>query len=871
MNSHYSAVFAIIGKDFKSLMPFVTFTLGIFLFGPVFELFTLDSQNQAMKTISENLFLLNFFILSLLTVTIFQLDPAASVNNDWLIRPISRIDLLIGKILFLFLITAIPSVLARTAVNLSVGYSIPAAFLDATILADPEMLIFLPAVAIASVVTNSPRMAIAIFMALVFFVAFPGIGFDQIGSNPLASLAGIGGVGNFGGIKWLQYIPIVLLMLCSFGLVYWFQYQHRDSSKARATILICAPLAMVLYYPPSFLLTWNEAFSIQQTTSNLDEEVSLEESVIFDHVNACFPWSTIAVSPINGPQFYGALEPALYWQANTFESMEDGAVAFQTTVSSRADIFESLESQLLTSDHETNWRTVSLKAFGTYTSSLVKNVRLRPSESWRANRISPQRNVITNQWLIDTGTYEQLANDPTTKFTIDYSMALLSPTSYVVETDSELRFYLELGYCKADSNTLYNRIDIECIKKGKQPTIISGELPGIGSSRIDASPPSYTPSWLEALSGKRYKWSIPSSSLSSSSKVIIRAYNQERFFQKQVISAGVLGSTLPACAVTRGRDGRNITESTWGDRSSHQVSLVTVGEDVQLEVLDWGYKGDGEKTLDIILLAGLGATAHVFDEIAPKLSEDYRVIGISRRGFGNSSKPDFGYDLPRLGLDIMQVIDTLAVEDAVLIGHSFAGEEMTHLATTFSDRFRGLVYLDAAYDRTTSKRLPQNIRLAIPPTPPPFPDEFTSYNAAKDYFDRIGVTGYLPEGEILASYNLTTGGPQSNSNTSQAIAAGIHPPNYKQIDLPTLAIYAVPGSPEALMRPWHNQTDELLIEAISAKYELELEVKIEQIRRFSEEVAGSVVIEIEDGRHGIFLSHETEVLSKLRAFIETLP
>jgi pimeloyl-ACP methyl ester carboxylesterase len=46
----------------------------------------------------------------------------------------------------------------------------------------------------------------------------------------------------------------------------------------------------------------------------------------------------------------------------------------------------------------------------------------------------------------------------------------------------------------------------------------------------------------------------------------------------------------------------------WPDPSSHQVQFVTVDDNVRLEVLDWG--GTGRP---LVLLAGLGNTAHVYD------------------------------------------------------------------------------------------------------------------------------------------------------------------------------------------------------------------------------------------------------------------
>src|SRR5688572_947713 len=80
--------------------------------------------------------------------------------------------------------------------------------------------------------------------------------------------------------------------------------------------------------------------------------------------------------------------------------------------------------------------------------------------------------------------------------------------------------------------------------------------------------------------------------------------------------------------------------STWVDPASHRVQFVRVSEDVQLEVLDFG--GSGRS---LVLLAGLGNTAHVFDEFAPKLKALGHVYAITRRGYGASSRPESGYDV----------------------------------------------------------------------------------------------------------------------------------------------------------------------------------------------------------------------------------
>src|ERR1700687_2371353 len=89
-----------------------------------------------------------------------------------------------------------------------------------------------------------------------------------------------------------------------------------------------------------------------------------------------------------------------------------------------------------------------------------------------------------------------------------------------------------------------------------------------------------------------------------------------------------------ASALLTGQIGLAPPSSAWHDPSKHQVQLVTVEDGVRLEVLDWGGSGRA-----VVLLAGLGFTAHVFDNFAPKLTGTYHVYGITRRGFGNSSSP----------------------------------------------------------------------------------------------------------------------------------------------------------------------------------------------------------------------------------------
>ena len=111
----------------------------------------------------------------------------------------------------------------------------------------------------------------------------------------------------------------------------------------------------------------------------------------------------------------------------------------------------------------------------------------------------------------------------------------------------------------------------------------------------------------------------------------------------------------------------------WKDSSPHQVRFIEVEPGVRLEVLDWGGQGT-----PLVLLAGYN-TAHAYDEFAPKLAQFCHVYGITRRGYGVSSRTDSGYAAERSAQDVLQVLDALKLVRPVLMGHSFGGQDLSSL------------------------------------------------------------------------------------------------------------------------------------------------------------------------------------------------
>ena len=230
-------------------------------------------------------------------------------------------------------------------------------------------------------------------------------------------------------------------------------------------------------------------------------------------------------------------------------------------------------------------------------------------------------------------------------------------------------------------------------------------------------------------------------------------------------------------------------------------SFVAVRPGVRIEALDYG--GNGEP---LVLLAGAGNTAHVFEGFAGALTDRFHVVGLTRRGFGASSQPEAGYDTATLTGDLRIALDSLGFRRVTLIGHSVAGDEMTQFAIDHPERVSRLVYLDAAYDRAALSKLQADLHLPDPPGPAEA--DVMALAAFANYLLRV-LALPLPEAEIRAITVFARDGSVEGLVTppqiTAALVAGVVVPDYRRLTAPALSIYAVPLVPSDLV-PWITPT-----------------------------------------------------------------
>jgi pimeloyl-ACP methyl ester carboxylesterase len=302
--------------------------------------------------------------------------------------------------------------------------------------------------------------------------------------------------------------------------------------------------------------------------------------------------------------------------------------------------------------------------------------------------------------------------------------------------------------------------------------------------------------------------------------------------------------------------------SNWRDPSKHSVRLVEVEPGTSVEVLDWG--GSGES---VLLLAGHGDTAHVFDDFAPYLAKTFRVLALTRRGFGASAQPEQGYDLTTLVKDIAQVVEALHLLRVNLVGHSIAGDEMTRFALSYPDRVSKLVYLDAAYDRVETQQIEKSFP-RLPPFPGPGPSDLASPAAVRAFVARTEIL--MPESEIRATRIFGPDGrflrPVTPDRILSAVAGMVEHPNYESIHAPLLAIYAVPKTPAELVPRYKTGDQETRI-ALDTIFEIWRQSAKAQRDRFRNSSPQARVVELDGASHYIFISHRERVLREATAFL----
>ena len=333
-------------------------------------------------------------------------------------------------------------------------------------------------------------------------------------------------------------------------------------------------------------------------------------------------------------------------------------------------------------------------------------------------------------------------------------------------------------------------------------------------------------------------------------------------FQGALAGAAITGSWKGAGAAEPMTWQRAAAGGAWPvDPSPHKTLFVPVDKDVKLEVLDWGGAG---RTL--VLIPGLGDTAHIFDDFAPKLAARYHVIGITRRGLGLSDWPaasDANYNADRLADDVLAVMAALKLQKPVLVGHSLGGDVVSSIGSRAPGKVAGLIYLDASYsyawydpkgDSTDVDYalLMRDLKALPGAGPARAPALAAEVRKTWPEFERDMGT-FLKEREGAADTPEPLDSPMAR--VENAVTTGER--RYTAIHAPALAIIALPHACQPdCGKPYIKAT---------------LAAETAQADAFEKANPDAKVVRLPLAGHAIFRTNQADVLRAMDAFLAGLP
>jgi len=251
----------------------------------------------------------------------------------------------------------------------------------------------------------------------------------------------------------------------------------------------------------------------------------------------------------------------------------------------------------------------------------------------------------------------------------------------------------------------------------------------------------------------------------------------------------------------------------------------------------------------VVLIHGWPLSGRAWEMQVPALVDaGYRVITYDRRGFGESSQPEGGYEYDTFAADLDAVMSQLDLTDATLVGFSMGGGEVVrYLKNHGGDRVRSVVlaaavppYLyksednpDGGLDDATIEQFESGVRDDRPAFLKGFVEMFFAAGdkgdlvsqATKDDAFRI-ASGASPKGTLdcIAAFGRT--------DFRQDVAA---------VTVPTLVL--------------HGDSDGIVPLQVSGQ-------------RSAESIPGAQLHVIAGGPHGVNASHTEEFNAALLAFLQ---
>ena len=305
--------------------------------------------------------------------------------------------------------------------------------------------------------------------------------------------------------------------------------------------------------------------------------------------------------------------------------------------------------------------------------------------------------------------------------------------------------------------------------------------------------------------------------------------------------------------------------------SSCRSNFVNVNG-IRLHYLDWGGRGPV-----LLFLTGMGCSAYIFGDFAPRFVDQFHVLALDRRGHGDSDYPETGFDPDTLAEDLRKFLDAIGIEQVILAGHSMGYIELCHFTSLYPERVLKLVFLDAAYDNSP----PENkavfeknpLPKMIPAWPAEEPETIEEYIATlKKLYPALVVIWNQVMDEQTRHTIMRTSDGKVVDKMPDAISKAItdtfasYVPEYSTIRVPTLSFYAIRDGLDYLSSDYMTEDQEAqVVDFFKTVLQPHQKKQIEQFRR---NVPHAGVVEIPGGHHYCFIKQEQVVFEEMVKFLE---
>lgn len=278
------------------------------------------------------------------------------------------------------------------------------------------------------------------------------------------------------------------------------------------------------------------------------------------------------------------------------------------------------------------------------------------------------------------------------------------------------------------------------------------------------------------------------------------------------------------------------------------MGYITVGNENSTPIeLYYEDQGAGQP---VVLIHGYPLDGHSWErQTRELLAQGYRVITYDRRGFGQSSKVNAGYDYDTFAADLNTVLETLDLRDVVLVGFSMGtGELARYVARYGHERVAKLAFL-ASLEPFLVQRddnpegVPQEVFDGIEAAAKG--DRFAWFTDFYQNFYNLdeNLGSRISQEAVTGSWNVAIG--------SAPVAAYAVVSSWIEDFRADVEAVAAAAKPTLIL---HGTKDNILpIDATA--------------RRFHQAVPAADYVEVEGAPHGLLWTHADEVNAALKDFL----